>query len=240
MQQHSRGGRRAARQPSHAEVRELGSAALASELRQAGIAERGLGFALRTLGAELVLEELRRSERFGRRARRKATLATDRDERAAWTILAASGPRAIERRLERDGFVRRRLRRPPRVRSGARGGRGGPPGRRGRAGRSSFCTAWRASVASLRGARSRSSSPRSPSSSPRRPDGWPRSARGLAVRVPSSLLRRTPPFGRHPARRCWRRPPVRSRTYVPTRTDWMGVSAGMAHEGISCLHACVG
>jgi len=127
MQQHSRGGPRAARQPSHAQVRELGIAALAFELRQAGIAERGLGFALRTIGADLVLEELRRSERFGRRARRKAVLSVDRDERAAWTILAASGPRAIERRLERDGLVRRRPRPDRRVRSGARGGRGGRP-----------------------------------------------------------------------------------------------------------------
>jgi hypothetical protein len=130
MQHHRRGGPPAARQPSHAQVRELGVAALAFELRQAGIAERGLGFALRTLGADLVLEELRRSERFGRRARRKATLATDRDERAAWTILAASGPRAIERRLERDGLTRGRRRRDRRVRSGARGGRGGRPAAR--------------------------------------------------------------------------------------------------------------
>jgi hypothetical protein len=130
MQQNSKGGPPAARHRSHAESGELGVAALAFELRQAGIAERGLGFALRTLGADLVLEELRRSERFGRRARRKATLATDRDERAAWTILAASGPRAIERRLERDGLTRGRRRRDRRVRSGARGGRGGRPAAR--------------------------------------------------------------------------------------------------------------
>jgi hypothetical protein len=129
MQHHRRGGPPAARQPSHAQVRELGVAALAFELRQAGIAERGLGFALRTLGAQLVLEELRRTERFGRRARRSAAHAVDRDERAAWTILAASGPRAIERRLERDGLVRR-PRRDRRVRSGARGGRGGRPAAR--------------------------------------------------------------------------------------------------------------
>jgi len=127
MQHPDKGGPSAARQPNHAPRAELGVAALAFELRQAGIAERGLGFALRTLGAEVVLEELRRTERFGRRARRLAALSVDRDERAAWTILAASGPRAIERRLERDGLVRRRLRRARRVRSGARGGRGGPP-----------------------------------------------------------------------------------------------------------------
>ena len=127
MQYPDKGGPSAARHPNHARRRELGIAALAFELRQAGIAERGLGFALRTLGAHLVLEELRRPERFGRRARRKAALAVDRDERAAWTILAASGPRAIERRLERDGLVRRRLPRHWRVRSGARGGRGGRP-----------------------------------------------------------------------------------------------------------------
>jgi hypothetical protein len=125
MQQHSRGGPSAARHPSRARRAEHGVAALAFELRQAGIAERGLGFALRTLGADLVLEELRRTERFGRRARRRAELAVDRDERAAWTILAASGPRAIERRLERDGLIRRRPRRDRRVRSGARGGRDG-------------------------------------------------------------------------------------------------------------------
>jgi hypothetical protein len=127
MQHHGNGGPSAARHPNHARRGEPGVAALAFELRQAGIAERGLGFALRTLGAQLVLEELRRSERFGRRARRRAALVSDRDERAAWTILAASGPRAIERRLERDGLLRRRLRRPGRVRSGAPGGRAGRP-----------------------------------------------------------------------------------------------------------------
>jgi hypothetical protein len=127
MQQHSKGGPPAARHPNHARRAELGIAALAFELRQAGIAERGLGFALRTLGADLVLEELRGAERFGRRARRRAALASDRDERAAWTILAASGPRVIERRLERDGLLRRHLRRPGRGRSGAPGGRAGRP-----------------------------------------------------------------------------------------------------------------
>jgi hypothetical protein len=127
MQHSSKGGPSAARHPNHAPPEELGIAAVAFELRQAGIAERGLGFALRTLGAELVLEELRRAERFGRRARRRAALAADRDERAAWTILAASGPRAIERRLERDGLVRRRPRRHGRVRSGARGARAARP-----------------------------------------------------------------------------------------------------------------
>jgi hypothetical protein len=120
MQHAIKGGPSAARHSNRARRVELGIAALAFELRQAGIAERGLGFALRTLGADVVLEELRSSERFGRRARRRAALGLDRDERAAWTILAASGPRAIERRLERDGLVRRRLRRPGRTRSGAR------------------------------------------------------------------------------------------------------------------------
>jgi hypothetical protein len=127
MQHPDKGGPPGARHPNHGPRAELGVAALAFELRRAGIAERGLGFALRTLGANLVLEELRRSERFGRRARRKAALSVDRDERAAWTILAASGPRAIERRLERDGLLRRRARRDRRVRSGARGGRRVPP-----------------------------------------------------------------------------------------------------------------
>jgi len=83
-------------------------AALAFELRKAGAAEQGLGFALRTLGSDRVLEELRTPARFGARCGRRARLAADRDERAAWTILAASGPRAIERRLERDGLIRRR------------------------------------------------------------------------------------------------------------------------------------
>jgi hypothetical protein len=130
MQQHRKGGPSAARHHRHAQTGELGVAALAFELRQAGIAERGLGFALRTLGAQRVLEELRGSERFGRRARRRAERSVDRDERAAWTILAASGPRAIERRLERDGLTRGRRRRDRRVRSGARGGRGGRPAAR--------------------------------------------------------------------------------------------------------------
>jgi hypothetical protein len=125
MPHHSKDEPSAARHPNHARRAELGVAALAFELRQSGIVERGLGFALRTLGADLVLEDLRHSERFGRRARRRAALSVDRDERAAWTILAASGPRAIERRLERDGLLRRRSRRDRRVRSGARGGRGG-------------------------------------------------------------------------------------------------------------------
>jgi hypothetical protein len=127
MEHRSKGGPSAARHPGHAPAAELGVAALAFELRQAGIAERGLGFALRTLDADLVLQELRGAERFGRRARRKAGLALDRDERAAWTILAASGPRAIERRLERDGLVRRRPRRHARGRSGARGARAARP-----------------------------------------------------------------------------------------------------------------
>jgi hypothetical protein len=127
MQQHIQGGPQAARHHNHPRPADLGVVALAFELRHARIAERGLGSALRTLGADLVLGELRRSERFGRRARCRAALASDRDERAAWTILAASGPRAIERRLERDGLLRRRLRRPGRVRSGAPGGRAGRP-----------------------------------------------------------------------------------------------------------------
>jgi len=127
MPHHSKDGPSAARHPNHARRAELGVAALAFELRQSGIVERGLGFALRTLGANLVLEDLRRSERFGRRARRRAALSVDRDERAAWTILAGSGPRAIERRLERDGLARGRRQRDRRVRSGARGGRGVRP-----------------------------------------------------------------------------------------------------------------
>jgi hypothetical protein len=130
MQRPDKGGPSEARHPNHAPGAELGVAALAFELRRAGIAERGLGFALRTLGADVVLEELRRSERFGRRARRRAALSVDRDERAAWTILAASGPRAIERRLERDGLLRRRERRHRRGQSGARGVRAASPAAR--------------------------------------------------------------------------------------------------------------
>jgi hypothetical protein len=82
-------------------------AALAFELRQAGIAHQGLGFALRTLGSDRVLEELRTRARFGARCQRRGVVASDPEERAAWTILAAAGPRAIERRLERDGLIRR-------------------------------------------------------------------------------------------------------------------------------------
>jgi hypothetical protein len=93
-------------------------AALAMALRQAGLAEHGLGFALRTLGSDRVLEELRTQARFGARCRRRAAVAAHPDERAAWTILAASGPRAIERRLERDGLIRRTRR--PRHRASAR------------------------------------------------------------------------------------------------------------------------
>ena len=81
-------------------------AALAFELRQSGIAPQGLGFALRTLGSDRVLEELRTRARFGARCQRRGVVASDPDERAAWTILAAAGPRAIERRLERDGLIR--------------------------------------------------------------------------------------------------------------------------------------
>jgi hypothetical protein len=81
-------------------------AALAFELRQAGIAHHGLGFALRALGSDRVLEELRTRARFAARCQRRGVVASDPDERAAWTILAASGPRAIERRLERDGLIR--------------------------------------------------------------------------------------------------------------------------------------
>jgi hypothetical protein len=91
-------------------------AALAFELRQAGIAHQGLGFALRTLGSDRVLEELRIRARFGARCQRRGATASDPDERAAWTILAASGPRAIERRLERNGLI-------PARRQGARAAR---------------------------------------------------------------------------------------------------------------------
>jgi hypothetical protein len=94
------------------EMRPAPVAALAFELRQAGIAPQGLGFALRTLGPDRVIEELRTRARFGARCQRRGAVASDPDERAAWTILAASGPRAIERRLERDGLIRRPRLRP--------------------------------------------------------------------------------------------------------------------------------
>ena len=87
-------------------------AALAFELRQAGIATQGLGFALRTLGSDRVLEELRTRARFGARCQRRGVTASDPDERAAWTILAASGPRSVERRLEREGLIHRSRSRP--------------------------------------------------------------------------------------------------------------------------------
>jgi hypothetical protein len=94
-----------ARATANDESNTLSVSALAFELRQAGAADAGLGFALRTLGSDRVLEELRRPARFGARCLRRAGVARDSDERAAWTILAASGPRAIERRLERDGLI---------------------------------------------------------------------------------------------------------------------------------------
>lgn len=91
------GSRRAARE---AEILRL-----AYELRAGEIAERGLGFALTTLGAEPVARALAGGEPFGRAARLRAVSSQDRDERAAWTILSACRPAVVRRRLEAAGVA---------------------------------------------------------------------------------------------------------------------------------------
>ncbi len=78
---------------------------LAYELREAGIAECGLGFALTTLGAEPVARALTDGEPFGRGARLRAVRSQDGEQRAAWTILSACRPAAVRRRLEPVGVA---------------------------------------------------------------------------------------------------------------------------------------
>lgn len=96
---------------------------LAYQLRQAGVAEQGLGFAIRTLGSGRVKAEVEQGPPFGVRCRGRAAFATDPDECAAWTILSACEPGAVKRRLggaaERPKRAGRRRRGRPR-----RGGQG--------------------------------------------------------------------------------------------------------------------
>ena len=72
---------------------------LAYQLRQAGIAEDGLGFAISTLGTGRVKAEVEQGPPFGVRCRGRAAFATDPDEGAAWTILSACEPGAVSRRI---------------------------------------------------------------------------------------------------------------------------------------------
>lgn len=98
----ARSRRRRAKRPASREAEIL---RLAYELRAGGIAERGLGFALTTLGAEPVARALADGEPFGRAARLRAVSSRERDERAAWTILSACRPAAVRRRLEVVGVA---------------------------------------------------------------------------------------------------------------------------------------
>ena len=83
---------------------------LAFQLRQAGVAEDGLGFAIRTLGSERVKAEVEQGPPFGVRCRGRAAFASDPDELAAWTILSACEPGVVSRRLgaAAGGSARRR------------------------------------------------------------------------------------------------------------------------------------
>ena len=86
---------------------------LAFQLREAGIAELGLGFAVRTLGTDRVKREVEQGPPFGVRCRGRAAFASDPDEMAAWTILSACEPGVVSRRLggAAAGSDRRRRRR---------------------------------------------------------------------------------------------------------------------------------
>lgn len=84
---------------------------LAYQLRQAGIAEDGLGFAIRTLGSERVKCEVEQGPPFGVRCRGRAAFATDPDEAAAWTILSACEPGVVSRRVGGTAGSRKRARR---------------------------------------------------------------------------------------------------------------------------------
>ena len=87
---------------------------LAFQLREAGVAEQGLGFAISTLGSERVKAEVEQGPPFGVRCRGRAAFASDPDETAAWTILSACAPGVVSRRLggpaEGSGTPRRRRR----------------------------------------------------------------------------------------------------------------------------------
>ena len=76
---------------------------LAFQLRQAGVAEDGLEFAIKTLGSERVKGEVEQGPPFGVRCRGRAAFAGDPDERAAWTILSACSPGAVSRHLGEGG-----------------------------------------------------------------------------------------------------------------------------------------
>lgn len=98
------GGRRG-RRDNGSPSREAEILRLAYELREGGIAEGGLGFALTTLGAGTVALAIADGEPFGRGARLRAARSEDRDRRAAWTILSACGIRAVQRRLQAAGVA---------------------------------------------------------------------------------------------------------------------------------------
>ena len=100
----NRNGRRSRRR-NRPPSREAEILRLAYELREGGIAEGGLGFALTTLGAEAVAEAIADPEPFGRGSRLRAVRCDDRDERAAWTILSACQPVVVKRRLQVAGVA---------------------------------------------------------------------------------------------------------------------------------------
>jgi hypothetical protein len=83
---------------------------LAYQLREAGVAEDGLPFAIDTLGRERVKREVEAGPPFGVRCRGRAAFAADPDEAAAWTILSACSPEAVSRRVGGGSNARRRRR----------------------------------------------------------------------------------------------------------------------------------
>ena len=93
---------------------------LAYQLRQAGVAEDGLGFAIDTLGTRRVKREVEAGPPFGVRCRGRAAFAADADECAAWTILSACEPSVVSRRVGGPAAPRSRRRRPTRRRSDRR------------------------------------------------------------------------------------------------------------------------
>ncbi len=84
---------------------------LAYQLRQAGIAEDGLPFAIDTLGTDRVKREVEQGPPFGVRCRGRAAFATDQDECAAWTILSACEPGVVSRGVGGMAGSRKRARR---------------------------------------------------------------------------------------------------------------------------------
>ena len=83
---------------------------LAYQLREAGVAEDGLPFAIDTLGRERVKREVEAGPPFGVRCRGRAAFATDPDEAAAWTILSACSPGAVSRQAGGGSRAQRRRR----------------------------------------------------------------------------------------------------------------------------------